>query len=320
MAQHLRICEDRSECRRVWERIWPRAGLFDLWEVRACFDAAFDRPPRFLVLERDGDPVGLLALSWIAETSSFGHFPGETWQGRTWLEGNRIPAHDAGTHDVLLAAIPDGTEIRYLVPDAIGRAPAQVDEIGYLFYPAACGGTFGGYVSRFSRQSRKRLGRECDDLAARGLTFRHDRLADVEHLVDLNLSAFGSRSYFADARFLDGFERVLGWLLGRRALRVTTALVGGVVAAVDVGATWRRHHAVFAGGTSPEFPGIAKVINFHHIEWACAARLASVDFLCGDFGWKRRFHLSPRPLYRLEIPAVTRMAAGSTAVACSLAP
>jgi CelD/BcsL family acetyltransferase involved in cellulose biosynthesis len=83
-------------------------------------------------------------------------------------------------------------------------------------------------------------------------------------------------------------------------------LVGGKVAAVDIGAVWGSTYTVLAGGTQPDFPGIAKLINLHHIEWACNQNFMEVDFLCGDFNWKNRFHLTPRPLYeimKLTVPA-----------------
>jgi CelD/BcsL family acetyltransferase involved in cellulose biosynthesis len=48
---------------------------------------------------------------------------------------------------------------------------------------------------------------------------------------------------------------------------------------------------------------VAKLINFHHLEIACRERFDSVDFLCGDFGWKQRFRLVARPLYEFTLPA-----------------
>jgi CelD/BcsL family acetyltransferase involved in cellulose biosynthesis len=88
--------------------------------------------------------------------------------------------------------------------------------------------------------------------------------------------------------------RAKGWLT------VTTVLIGGKVAAVDVGCLREGVHLVLAGGTSGDFPGVAKLINLHHIETACAERYEEVDFLCGDFTWKKIFHLTPRPLYLVE--------------------
>ena len=33
---------------------------------------------------------------------------------------------------------------------------------------------------------------------------------------------------------------------------------------------------------------------------ACREQLTEADFLCGDFSWKKLFHLTPRPLYLLS--------------------
>ena len=84
-------------------------------------------------------------------------------------------------------------------------------------------------------------------------------------------------------------------------LRITTLLLGGRIAAVDAGAVWNGQYTVLAGGTNGDFPGVAKMINFHHIGWACAERLEVVDFLCGDFGWKRRFHLQSCLLFKIHV-------------------
>jgi hypothetical protein len=68
---------------------------------------------------------------------------------------------------------------------------------------------------------------------------------------------------------------------------------------VDVGALYRGAYTLLAGGTNGNYPGVAKLINFHHLERACRERFEQVDFLCGDFNWKKLFHLTPRPLYLL---------------------
>ena len=81
-------------------------------------------------------------------------------------------------------------------------------------------------------------------------------------------------------------------------LRITTLLLGGTVAAVDVGALWNKSYTVIAGATNPAFPGVAKMINFHHLEWSCQQRLDVVDFLCGDFHWKKLWHLDSETLYK----------------------
>jgi len=253
--------------------------------------------------EQDGQPVGLLALSWIEEEGYYGAFPGEIWAGRTWLEGNRIPTRLAGLRTALLEAAPGPTRVRYLLPEALppGIEPeVAVDEVGYLFEPADYDFEYDRYLQGFSGRSRKKLRRELSGLEALGVEVRLDCLADVETLLRLNLDAFEQRSYFHDRRFCAGFELLVSHLAQRDQLRVTTVLLGGRVAAVDVGAVWKNRYTVLAGGTDPEFPGVAKYINMFHLRWACEQRLSRVDFLCGDFQWKQRFHLVPRPLYEVR--------------------
>jgi hypothetical protein len=73
--------------------------------------------------------------------------------------------------------------------------------------------------------------------------------------------------------------------------------VNGKRAAVDVGAVYANRYTVLAGATDLEMRGIAKAINLFHIRWGCLSQVDQIDFLCGDFGWKERFHLEHHPLY-----------------------
>lgn len=302
--------DDLDECRSLWRRLVSPEGLFDLWEVRACFQTHYGYRPRFVAAVDDEGPKGLLPLSEIDDHGYWGYFPGETYAGKTWLEQNRIVADDTATLRSLLSACPASTHLRYL-PDAplLHEVGGRLDEIGYLFYPSVYGCCFERYLDAFSKSSRKRLGREREGLEAQGVSYRYDVLQDVEKAFALNLDAFGANSYFADDRFLASFRRLAQLLRNRGWLRVTTLLVGGRVAAIDLGAVYNGVYTLLAGGTDPDLRGVAKLINFHHIEWACRQRLRKVDFLCGDFGWKERFHLTARPLYQVGVSPIRTEAA-----------
>ena len=297
----ISLCEDLNECARIWAKAWPQLCIFDLWEVRASFASCFDSKPYFIVAEEFGQIQGVLALSWIEESQCYGHFPGETWQAKTWLEQNKIPARSKQVLDAMFESIPGPLHLRYLTPDCIpeGSFPLAVDEVGYLFFPGNYDYSFDRYMLEFSGKSRKNLGREIANLQSGGVTYRHDHCADIEWMFRRNLESFGEASYFSDPRFLASYEKLVAWLFDNNLLRVTTVFLGGEIAAVDIGTVWNRGYTVLAGGTSPEYPGVAKIINLHHLEWACQQRLQVVDFLCGDFGWKKRFHLSSRPLYEI---------------------
>lgn len=303
---HVRTYEDFDRCRRIWENARPVGNLFDLWPVRVCFATAFNRNPCFIVAEENGRTMGLLPLSRMDDPESFGFFPGELWSGKTWLEQNRITAADTRVASALLEHVPGRAHLRYMSASTLfpESKSLEIDEVGYLFLPGRYQYNFDAYMQAFSTKSRKKLGRELAALTAPGVAFRYDSFADVDHFFRMNLEAFGGRSYFSDPRFLKSFEKLIAWLSASEMLRVTTVLIGGRIAAVDVGAVLDGSYTVLAGGTDPGFPGIAKLINFHHMEWACRMQLDQIDFLCGDFGWKERFHLTPRPLYQMRLPAV----------------
>lgn len=303
----IRECEDIEECRRIWEMIWPEECIFDLWALRDCFQRAFNRPVKFIVAEESGKIQGALALSWIEEEGLFSQFPGETWKGKTWLEQNNIPAENSLVFSEMLAALPGRTHLRYLTPESIAwdNQSVELDETGYIFYPGQYNFSFQDFRQQFSAKSRKNYAKEVSVMKAHGVSFRHNNLLDVDHLFRMNIEAFKEGSYFSDPRFLNAFENLTTWLYDKGLLRTTAVIIGGETAAVDIGSLLGKHYTVLAGGTNPNFAGVAKMINFHHLEWSCEQRLEVVDFLCGDFGWKERFHLTSRPLYQITAnPAV----------------
>jgi hypothetical protein len=287
---------DLEEAKFVWEKLMPVEIVTDLWEVRECFQRHFRRPLHFIVMEEKAGLSGFLPLSWVEERGFYAFFPGETWKGRTWLEQNFIFGNDPAR---LLTAIPGPYHIRYLSPRCAAGSGGNnlVDETGYLFTPSLYGYDFNRYLQCFSGKSLKKIRSEMKTIAEGGLTWRYDSLGDFDHLIAMNISRFGTSSYFYDPRFRRGFQEMVHLFRDRGWLRITTALISGEVAAVDVGVIYRNRYTLMAGGTNPSFPGIAKCINLHHMERACSEKMDEVDFLCGDFNWKKMFHLSERPLF-----------------------
>ena len=287
-------------CRDLWRAAVPQESLFDLWEVQECFWRAYGGEPLFLVAREGVEICGLLALARTDLTGGWGCFPGETWMGKTWLERNRIVATDREVVRGLLERCPRDTHLRYLVSNDFIDGMVSHDETGYLFLPEQWGYCAENFWASFSGKSRKRIWKEIDALTQRGVEICRSEVKDVETLIALNLEAFAERSYFSDERFLCGFRDLVAWLGAQGYLEVTTVRIEDCVAAVDVSAVYQNACTVLAGGTHPEFPGVAKLINAAHIEWACEQTYTEVDFLCGDFGWKERFHLTARPLYQYE--------------------
>ncbi|MEW5895062.1 MAG: GNAT family N-acetyltransferase [Candidatus Omnitrophota bacterium] len=287
-------------CRCLWERMIPPDRLLDLWEVRACFHNNFKRDLFFVVAEEGGEPIGLIPLSWIPESNCYGYFPGEVWQGKTWLEQNRLIARDKRTFDQMLRWMKKkkaSFNLRYLLPNPfLPSNLSGADEPGYSFYSEFLSYNIDNYYSLFSRKSWKKIHKELDKFYARDLQMRIDVFSDFDVMVEMNIRRFGSESYFIDSRFRESFKQLACFLRDKGFLRITTVIVDGEVAAVDVGSIYNGVYTLLAGGTHVDYPGVAKVINLYHIKTACEEKYKEADFLCGDFLWKKNFHLSPRTL------------------------
>jgi hypothetical protein len=297
----IRLVSNKDECEKLWNDTVPRETIWDLWEVRKCFDTHFNIPSLFVTAEEDDRITGLLPLSWIEENDCYVSFPGETWSGKTWIEQNRIPAREDRMRDLLLESCPAPYQLRYVrETDSTGAPDCAVDEVGYLFHPARYGFDMDNYFQEFSGKSLKRLKKALADWEARSVSYRYDHLGDFETLVSFNLSRYEDRSYFHDIKFRESIRSLMHLLNDRGWLRITTVLIDGRPAAVDLGSVFNNTYTLIAGGTDSDFPGIAKLINIHHMQWACSRRILEVDFLCGDFSWKPMFHLTPRPLYMIS--------------------
>lgn len=297
----VRIVSNIDECRDLWKRLMPTELVSDLWEVRACFHRQYGHPPHFIVAEEGGLVKGFLPLSWNEETGLYNYFPGETWEGKTWLEQNRIIASNREALNVMLAGLDGPYHLRYLRNEGNWSGNGErVDEVGYLFVPDAYGFDMDRYFEAFSHKTAKRLRRELDGWNRHAVEWRFNRADDFEILCQMNRNRFGRLSYFDDDRFLEGFRSLIRFLNDKSWLRMVTVIVDGEPAAVDMGSLYNGMLTMLAGGTSEKYPGIAKLINMHHISYACEQKLDSVDFLCGDFNWKVLFHLTPAPLYVIE--------------------
>ncbi|MBN2301162.1 MAG: GNAT family N-acetyltransferase [Lentisphaerae bacterium] len=297
----FRIAADIEECRELWTQLMPRDLISDLWAVRECFHKHFQRTPHFIISDDAGVAPSLLPLCRIEESGYYGYFPGETWHEKTWLEQNRVIAAP-NVLQALLNQCPSQNYLRYMLPLGIEM---PVDEIGYLFEPPRYEYEIENYFQEFSPKSRKRLKKDLAAIEAMGVEYRYNQLSDFEYIADLSVQRFGSDSYFYDNRFRESFRSLMHYLRENEMMRITTVLIGGTPAAVDLGSIYNDTYTLLAGGTDSRYPGVAKLINMHHMKYACERQISSVDFLCGDFSWKKLFHLTPRPLYMMsDLPHV----------------
>jgi len=176
----------------------------------------------------------------------------------------------------------------------------DIDEIGYYFYPPEIGFNMENYYKLFSGKSAKKLRKDIDKINQMGVKIYKGRSEDFEIMVKMNLDRFGEDSYFSDERFTRSFRDLRDYLQKQGWLRMTTVTINGETAAVDIGCVYNGIYTLLGGGTNSIYPGVAKLINLHHLEVSCEEKYKKVDFLCGDFSWKKIFHLTPEPLYEMN--------------------
>ncbi len=299
----LYIVTDLGKCRQLWMDLIRARSISDLWEFRYCFQRHFNAKPCFMVRKDRRGIAALLPLSYLEEEDRFVFFPGETWKGRTWMERTPVFLREGEPLNDLLHACPEGTHLRYMErPSLVGDPDLAVDEIGYVLYPATFDFDMARYARRFSPKKFKNLKKIVQHFMSDQVSLHINRSEDFDILVDMSLRRFGEGSYLYDRRFRESFRDVMVFLKQRGWLHMVSLDIKGRTRAVDIGAVFHDTYTVFLGGTHPDFPGIAKAMNMYHIEFGCLNKIRKIDFLCGDFHWKKLWHLDPEPLYRYLSP------------------
>lgn len=299
------IVRNLKQCERLWKTFVRPRNICDVWEVRCCFQKHFQWEPWFLILKDSKGIAGMLPLSYVADLDMFTLFPGEIWHQKTWMERTPIYVREEALLSDLLASCPDPACLRYLeVAKPCSIPGMETDEIGYVLYPPSFDCDIDLYYKRFSNKKIKSILKVVRSFSERPYALHFNRLNDFDYLEGLNLQRYGEDSYLYDPRLRAGFREMARFLQSEGLLHMVSIWIEGRPAAVDLGALYRGTYTVFLGGTDPEFAGIAKAINMHHIDFACNERLSKVDFLCGDFHWKRLWHLRAEPLFKFRTPSL----------------
>ena len=297
------IVTDLGACERLWNSLIPVRNLSDLWEIRLCFHRHYLNRLHFLLFEDARGIVGMIPLVYLAEGDRYVFFPGDIWNGKTWLERTSIFCRSPEDLGYLLSECPERSYLRYIDRDHTSSAvELDIDETAYLLYPPEFNCDLDLYYQRFAWKKLKAIKKEIASFLGPESSWHLNRISDYDLLVEMSLKRFGENSYFYDSRFLESFRDVMHLLARRGWLRMVSLELGAETAAVDLGALFQGSYVIMLGGTHLQFPGIAKAMNMQHIEFACHSRVSKVDFLCGDFFWKKLWHLDPEPLYKYVSP------------------
>ena len=317
----IRVVRDLAECEALWRRLTPDEVVTDLWEVREIFHRRFQRTLHFVVLERDGGVAGFLPLCRLPETGGFCIFPGETWHGKTWIEQNRLIAQSA--QDLALCARPRparSTSATFCRSRAARKPPRCWTKSATFSIPqtTTTGSRPTGKPSRARPASA--WAANSKPSKTRAWSISSTSRDAFERLVEMNLSRFGADSYFHDERFLGSFRDWVAFAPGQGLASNHHGLHRGRHGGHRRGLPLQGHvHDARGRHPRATFRGWRSSSTCTTCERACEERMREVDFLCGEFNWKDKFHLTPRPLYMFSGFHRTRIRFPWTQSASSLA-
>ncbi|MBN1930477.1 MAG: GNAT family N-acetyltransferase [Desulfobacterales bacterium] len=294
---------DPSSCRELWKKLLKPIKNSDSWEFRNCFQKHYKNPLCFMLLEDNQGIQAMLPLSYLESKDQYVFFPGETWNYKTWLERTPFYCRNPQTIMNVFSECPENTYLRYIrSPETFETQNLEVDEIAYGLHPGRMAFDISIYFNRFTTKRLKEIKKEIAKLTGSKAVYKINRLEDFDQMIEWNLERYHTNSYFFDARFRESFRELMYLLFSKGRLRMVSLIINGKTAAVDIGAVYKSTFTIYAGGTNPIFPGAAKVINMYHIESAFYHKFSNVDFLCGDFNWKKFWHLDSEPLFKFVNP------------------
>ena len=202
-----KVITDFEACARLWNSLIPAHHLSDLWEVRLCFHRHYRNRLHFLLFEDRRWIVGMLPFVYLVEGDKYVFFPGETWNGKTWLERTPIFCRRPEDFGHLLSECPDRTYLRYIDSEqSSSAAELDVDETAYLLYPPEFNFDLAIYYQRFAWKKLKAIKKEIAAFIGPESSWHLNRLTDYDLLVEMNLNRFGETSYFYDSRFAESFS------------------------------------------------------------------------------------------------------------------
>ena len=279
-----KMITDLGACKRLWDSFVQIANLSDLWDFRFCFHKHYQHSLHFLTFEERQEVLAVLPLVHHPDKDIYVFFPGETWNGKTWLERTFVYCRRPQEIGRFLSGCPEQTYLRYIDwDDAPSVSEFEIDEIGYLLRPQDFAYDLEAYYKRFTWKKLKAIKKEIASLLSPGSSWHINRLSDYDLLVNMNLGKFGDTSYFYDSRFAESFRDVMHMLAQRGWLRMVSLQIGGETVAVDMGALFNNTFVGFLGGTPSDFSAVDQAVNMQQSAFCCQQPGSQADLPGGGF-------------------------------------
>jgi len=292
----VRIETDIETCHQLFEQFSPKKALFELWGFRYAFYEKDENQPVFLILERGGEPLGLLPLWYEKEKDEL------RWFGSWWQEGNTFWLKEKSLIPIVISLFPQKVLLNAILisPRTAGKLGLLADDPKYLLsledYP-----NIDSFLNKFNKKKRYNLRRDKKIILAKNPKTVHNRLEDIEKMFDLSIKRFSKRdgSPFEDEDRKKTFREIIR-LAKEYEIRMLSTEINGEIAGVDLVAIYKGIYYTLQGAYDLEkHPGLGNYTNLLLIEDAINLGCKTVDFLEVSYGWKEDW-FQPIPLFQFK--------------------
>lgn len=282
----VRIETDLDICKELFEKFSPKKTLFELWGFRYAFYLGYECKPQpvFLLIEKNGEPLGLLPLWYEKEKDEL------RWFGSWWQEGNTFWIKQKSLIPIILSFFPQKILLNALEvpPKTAEKLGLLEDDPKYLLslmqYP-----TIDSFLERFKAKKKYNLKRDQKIIQSKNPKTIHNRFDDIEKLFEISIKRFegtDDSSAFTSEERRQTFREIVTQGTEYEPRIVTTEIDGEIVG-VDIVAIHKGTYYALNGAYNLEkHPGLGNYTNLLLIQDAINLGCKAVDFLEVSYGWK----------------------------------
>jgi CelD/BcsL family acetyltransferase involved in cellulose biosynthesis len=300
------VISDIKECEKLWREFSPNLTLFDTWEFRLAFYAAYKYKPYFLVLKKNGENLALLPL-WYEDNNFYDkNLKRYTWFGSDWQEENKFWAKNIDYIPLLLSLAPTPLYLNAISKDSVDKLKDKIefkeDEPKYVLNLKGFE-NHEDYLMTLKKNTRRNLRKDRNRILKQSPQIVIDNFSDLDILIELAKKRFrekGESADWEDPRRVETFKNVIKFSGKSYKVRMIKVKINGKGAGVDLICILNKtYFAVKCGYNISEFSGIGNFINLYEIDDAIKLGMEKIDFLQNNYQWKNKY-FPPVPLYKFE--------------------
>jgi hypothetical protein len=308
----VKVFTDEKNAETLWNSFSSNSTVFDLWEIRKAFAEGFgaDKPYFITLYEKDSvgaHILGVLPLSFDEEEKLY------KWYGCSWPEDNTFFVKDPELIPLLLMCAPRPISLQeikglpeYKFLETFYGYKVE-DEPKYVL-PLTRFQNVDQYIQSLRKKKRHNIKRDCKKITRLNPRLFYGNEEHIENMFRLNRKRFSKPGVSADdiSRFDLPYYRKVFRLLAKLAcpahqVFVTTALDTGIEA-VEFGFMYNKScYAFNAGANIESYSGLGTFSNIMLIDYAIKQGCSEVDFLYGDYNWKKSWEFATRQPYEFDL-------------------